>query len=188
MSREEQDAIVTKYLRAFVTGEQLGRAASTRKPVSQFCEAVGEIARPSQTESGRFTGGKPVVSRTPDGWDAGRSTALPQESECGMNDKHIHDCTGPTETCACGYRAPREPLAYRAEKKVGDVIEAGELLLFTQGCYSDFGVNGIYRAKKQFVMPGKLDKWSREMQPDIYGVSADPELVEELSYTEVWKD
>lgn len=53
MSREEQDALVTKYLRAFVTGEKL--------------------------ESGRFTGGKPVASRTPDGWDAGKSTALPRD-------------------------------------------------------------------------------------------------------------
>jgi hypothetical protein len=73
------------------------------------------------------------------------------------------------------------------EKQVGDTIEAGELLLFTAGSYSSYGVSGIYRAKKRFVMPGKPDCY-RVMYPDIHAVSADPELVEELAYTEVHGD
>jgi hypothetical protein len=74
------------------------------------------------------------------------------------------------------------------DKKAGDVIEAGEYLLFTSGEYSDFSVNGIYRAKKQFVMPGKVKLYGKlgELEPDTAAVSADPALVEEIIYSEIW--
>jgi hypothetical protein len=72
--------------------------------------------------------------------------------------------------------------------KVGDTIKAGELLLFTSGTYSDFYVNGLYRAKVDFVMPTAPGGWAGTAAPDIYKVSADPSLVEELDYTQVWRD
>lgn len=75
-------------------------------------------------------------------------------------------------------------------KKVGEWVEAGDFLLFTSGEYSDFGVNGLYRAKQRFQIPGMQRKYGKpgELQPDIYAISATPELVEELTYSELWHD
>lgn len=76
-------------------------------------------------------------------------------------------------------------------KKVGDTVTAGEYLLFTGGSYSSFGVNGLYRARKAFVIPGKKRPgWhgGRDMVPDQGAMSSDPELLEEIEYAEIWQD
>jgi hypothetical protein len=70
--------------------------------------------------------------------------------------------------------------------KVGDTIAAGTLLLFTLGLRSDFCVNGIYRAKKDFVVPGKREAYGDDQVPDLHTISADAELVEAVPYCEVW--
>jgi len=69
---------------------------------------------------------------------------------------------------------------------VGDEIKAGQLLLLSSGSYSGYGVGGLFRAKRDFVMPGKKETYSKHVNPDGYKVTADPELVEELEYIEVW--
>lgn len=67
-----------------------------------------------------------------------------------------------------------------ADKKVGDVIEAGEFLLFTSGSYSDFGVVGIFRATQRFELPGRESKYGKpgEIEIDTEKIASDPTLVE----------
>ena len=59
-------------------------------------------------------------------------------------------------------------------------------MLFTAGSYSDYGVNGLYRAKRDFVVPGRPDVYG-EVAPDIYAMSADVALVDEVQFVELWR-
>lgn len=61
--------------------------------------------------------------------------------------------------------------------EVGDTMKAGTVLLLTAGAYSDFGVYGLFRAKVDFVVPGRRSEYrpKSELTPDIYKISANPE-------------
>lgn len=73
---------------------------------------------------------------------------------------------------------------------VGDVVEAGTFLLLTSGEYSSFGVNGLYRAKQRFVIPGRPRRgWTAkpgELEVDVHALTTNPDLLEEIRYREIW--
>jgi hypothetical protein len=75
-------------------------------------------------------------------------------------------------------------------KRVGDEIKAGELLLFTAGAYSSYGIVGLYRAKRDFTILGRQIRHGShiELEPNQETMSADPSLLEEVDYSEIWKD
>lgn len=73
--------------------------------------------------------------------------------------------------------------------KVGDTVKAGDYLLFTNGAYSDYGVDGLYRAKCDFVIPGEPGtSWSGQANVRVaqHAISIRPEWVEEIEFYEVW--
>lgn len=42
-------------------------------------------------------------------------------------------------------------------------VKAGEIVVFTQGIYSDFGLSSIFRAAKDFDPRACLNEWRREV-------------------------
>lgn len=73
--------------------------------------------------------------------------------------------------------------------KVGKTVKAGTLLLFTSGEYSDYRVGRLFRAKVEFVIPGRANRWlPSQLEPDTDKIAADPALVEEVAYDEIWRD
>lgn len=74
----------------------------------------------------------------------------------------------------------------RKELSAGQVVKAGELILLTSGAYSDYGVNGLYRAKVDFVVPRKNDgQFKHESIADVTAISINTEWVEELQWAEI---
>ncbi len=65
----------------------------------------------------------------------------------------------------------------------GETIKAGTVVLITSGEYSDYGVNGLYRAVTDVVIPGKDEPYGRrgDKVADIHLLST---LLEELPYEE----
>jgi hypothetical protein len=71
------------------------------------------------------------------------------------------------------------------EVKVGDEIKAGTLLLMSSGEHSDYCVTGLFRAKRDFVVPGKPSRYATNKsrlppEIDIEKMTADPDLTEEV--------
>lgn len=75
-----------------------------------------------------------------------------------------------------------------AQKRVGDVVEPGEVLLLTSGSYSDYCVLGVYRVKERFTIPGCPHPWGRpgELIVDQGRITANPQWVDEIAVTELW--
>lgn len=64
-------------------------------------------------------------------------------------------------------------------------ITAGQLLLWTSGEYSNYGISGLFRAKVDFNVPVRKSRWN-EWYHDFRACAQDPTLVDELDYVEVW--
>lgn len=74
--------------------------------------------------------------------------------------------------------------------RAGQTIKQGQLILLTSGEYSDFGIEGLYRAKCDFVIPGKQARWTQigVMEADTAAISINVEWVEEVEYVTLWRD
>ena len=77
------------------------------------------------------------------------------------------------------------------------IIPKGTLILVTQGAYSDYGIDGFYRAEKDIDIPGLLKEYllaHPEQEGDYaflasgfltYLYARDPALLEEISFAEL---
>lgn len=69
----------------------------------------------------------------------------------------------------------------------GETIPAGTIVLMTSGSYSDFGVNGLYRAIADTVVPGRPARYGKpgEMEVDSELLST---MLEEVPFVDVWTE
>ena len=64
-------------------------------------------------------------------------------------------------------------------------IKAGQIVLWTSGSYSGYGVCGIFRAKVDFTVPARVSRY-REPYHDFQSCATNPALVDQVEYIEAW--
>ncbi len=69
--------------------------------------------------------------------------------------------------------------------EVGMTVKAGSIIVVSAGDYSDYGITGLFKAKMDFVVPGKPMDYSKgQTTIDTKKITLSVDWVEELEWHE----